>query len=109
MTTGKVDFILFMIQEFPSENHILIATDLASRGLDIPEVSHVYNFDIPPAATTYIHRGGRTARKPLDSSYDSLVTTFLTKEELFVYQRYQNEIKFPSTQIDIDKLMQIGA
>jgi superfamily II DNA/RNA helicase len=93
-----------MVQDFPSKSNILIATDLASRGLDIPEVSHVYNFDIPPAVTTYIHRGGRTARKPLESNLNGSVTTILTKEELFVYQRYQNEIRFSSTQLNMDEL-----
>ncbi len=44
--------------EFP----ILVATDVASRGLDITGVSHIFNYDIPPNAEDYIHRIGRTAR-----------------------------------------------
>ncbi len=40
----------------------LIASDVAARGLDIPEVSHVFNFDIPDAPEDYIHRIGRTGR-----------------------------------------------
>jgi ATP-dependent RNA helicase DeaD len=40
----------------------LVATDVAARGLDIPEVSHVLNYDIPEDADSYVHRIGRTAR-----------------------------------------------
>lgn len=41
---------------------VLIATDVASRGLHIPEVSHVFNFDLPQDSADYVHRIGRTAR-----------------------------------------------
>jgi ATP-dependent RNA helicase RhlB len=41
---------------------ILVATDVAARGLHIPEVTHVYNFDMPQDAPDYVHRIGRTAR-----------------------------------------------
>jgi ATP-dependent RNA helicase RhlB len=41
---------------------VLIATDVASRGLHIPDVSHVFNFDLPQDFTDYVHRIGRTAR-----------------------------------------------
>ncbi|MGA0800909.1 MAG: DEAD/DEAH box helicase [Steroidobacteraceae bacterium] len=41
---------------------VLIATDVASRGLHIPEVSHVFNFDLPQDCADYVHRIGRTAR-----------------------------------------------
>jgi ATP-dependent RNA helicase DeaD len=40
----------------------LVATDVAARGLDIPEVSHVFNYDIPEDSEAYVHRIGRTAR-----------------------------------------------
>ncbi|HSI76449.1 MAG TPA: DEAD/DEAH box helicase [Lunatimonas sp.] len=43
-------------------HHVLIATDLASRGLDIPEIKHVVHYQLPPKEDAFIHRNGRTAR-----------------------------------------------
>ena len=44
------------------EMKLLVASDVAARGLDIPEVSHVFNFDVPHHAEDYVHRIGRTGR-----------------------------------------------
>src|SRR6185369_4154144 len=44
------------------EAKLLIASDVAARGLDIPDVSHVFNFDVPHHADDYVHRIGRTGR-----------------------------------------------
>src|SRR6187397_2895854 len=44
------------------ESKLLIASDVAARGLDIPDVSHVFNFDVPHHADDYVHRIGRTGR-----------------------------------------------
>ena len=52
---------------------VLVATDIAARGLDIPGVSHVVNFDLPEAPDAYIHRIGRTARMGKSGEALSLV------------------------------------
>ena len=46
--------------------NVLVATDVAARGIDIPGVSHVYNFELPEVAEAYVHRIGRTARAGAD-------------------------------------------
>ena len=54
---------LRMLRDFLSgELPILIGTDVASRGLHVPDVSHVFNYDLPQDAEDYVHRIGRTAR-----------------------------------------------
>ena len=53
--------------------NILLATDVAARGIDVPNVSHVINFDMPRTADVYLHRIGRTARAGKKGSAISLV------------------------------------
>jgi len=53
---------------------LLVGTDVAARGLDIPEVSHVINYDVPPDADSYVHRIGRTGRAGQSGEALTLVT-----------------------------------
>ncbi|XP_050217199.1 DEAD-box ATP-dependent RNA helicase 58, chloroplastic isoform X2 [Mercurialis annua] len=73
--------------------YILVATDIAARGVDLPETTHIYNFDLPKTAVDYLHRSGRTGRKPF-SDEKCYVTNIITLEERFVVQRYENELMF---------------
>jgi ATP-dependent RNA helicase RhlE len=60
-----------------SELQCLIATNVAARGLDIPTVSHVVNYDIPEMPEEYVHRIGRTAR----NGAKGIARTFITPED----------------------------
>jgi superfamily II DNA/RNA helicase len=53
---------------------VLVATNIASRGLDIEGISHVINYDVPEHAEEYIHRIGRTARAEAEGDAITLVT-----------------------------------
>lgn len=81
---------------------ILVATDLAARGLHIPEVSHVINFDLPQNAEDYVHRIGRTARA--GASGDAV--SFACEE--FVYSLVEIEeylgYKLPTRRVEQDML-----
>ncbi len=56
------------------EHRILVATDIAARGLDIPIIDHVINFDLPDSAEDYVHRAGRTARGAAEGIVSSIAT-----------------------------------
>jgi ATP-dependent RNA helicase RhlE len=59
------------------EIRVLIATDIAARGIDIPGVSHVFNFELPNVAEQYVHRIGRTAR----NGADGIAMSFVAPDE----------------------------
>ncbi|KNC82459.1 hypothetical protein SARC_05251 [Sphaeroforma arctica JP610] len=65
---------------------ILVATDVASRGLDIPEVEIVYNYDVPANPDDYIHRVGRTAR----AGRGGLSITIITQHDIERIQRIED-------------------
>ena len=56
------------------EHRILVATDVAARGIDIPVIEHIINFDLPEAVEDYIHRAGRTARGAAEGMVSSIAT-----------------------------------
>ena len=69
-----------MLANFKDNNiTLLVASDVAARGLDIPDVSHVFNFDIPIHAEDYVHRIGRTGRAGRSGKAFTLVTRSDTK------------------------------
>lgn len=64
------------MEQFYSKNvKVLVCTDVASRGLDIKGISHIYNYDIPKVSKDYIHRIGRTARAGKDGKVINIVAS----------------------------------
>jgi superfamily II DNA/RNA helicase len=75
-------------KETPSKVRILFSTDLAARGLDVTDISHVIHFDLPHESDTYVHRAGRAGRLGRKGSVMSLVT----QDQEFVLQRLANKL-----------------
>lgn len=76
LNQAKRDSVLRRFKEGTIE--LLVATDVAARGLDISGVTHVYNFDIPQEAESYVHRIGRTGR----AGKTGLAITFIAPREI---------------------------
>ncbi len=73
------------------EIRVLVATDIAARGIDIPQLPQVVNFELPKVAEDYVHRIGRTGRAGEVGKAISLVCA-LEASELFAIERLIKEV-----------------
>lgn len=75
---------------------VLVATDIAARGIDVDGVSHVFNYDLPDVAEAYVHRIGRTAR----AGADGLAISFCEPDQRGDWRQIENLIKRRVSVID---------
>lgn len=92
------------IQSFRNENlRILVATDVAARGIDISDVSHVINFDVPILYEEYVHRIGRTGR----AKNTGVAITFANEAEMYHIDKIQQIIRMQIPLGEIPKEVKI--
>jgi ATP-dependent RNA helicase DeaD len=85
----------WILQKFHAEKaKILVCTDVAARGLDIKNVSHVYNYDVPKTSTEYIHRIGRTAR----AGKEGIAITIISSRDYENFSRVREDESLHITQ-----------
>lgn len=85
------------------ERSILVATDVASRGLDIPSVDVVINYDVPANSKDYVHRVGRTARAGRSGRSVTLVTQY--DVEMFQKIEHLTGVKMEAFQAERDEVL----
>ncbi len=99
LTQARRDAVMRKFKEGTIE--VLVATDVAARGLDISGVSHVFNFDIPQDPESYVHRIGRTGR----AGKTGLAVTFVTPREFHQLRLIENIIKRKIKRVPVPTLL----
>lgn len=93
------------MEDFKSgEVRILVATDVAARGLDISMVSHVINFDVPLIYEDYVHRIGRTGR----AEKDGIAISFINPAEVYHFERIEEIIRMEVPEVQIPEEVDIA-
>jgi ATP-dependent RNA helicase RhlE len=83
---------------------VLVATDIAARGIDVANVSHVINFDLPGTPDAYTHRIGRTGR----SEQSGKACTFVTRDDMSGVKAIERKIKMTIPRVKVRDMMSGG-
>lgn len=83
---------------------VVVATDVAARGLDIHHISHVINYDMPGDAETYVHRIGRTGRV----THSGIAILFVSPREKSTLQHIESYTKQPITKMTVPSLAELA-
>ena len=84
--------------------HVLVCTDVAARGLDVPRVSHVINYDIPYDTEAYVHRIGRTGR----AGRDGKAITFVARNDIRMFKNIERATRKSMVKLDLPTADQIA-
>jgi ATP-dependent RNA helicase DeaD len=82
---------------------VLVATDVAARGLDIDDISHVFNFDLPDDPEVYVHRVGRTGR----AGREGIAISLLSPKDRWQLRRIEDYTRFKLKQAELPTIQQI--
>ena len=85
------------------QTDVLVATDVAARGLDIKNVTHIYNYDVPKTSTEYVHRIGRTAR----AGMNGIAITLLTERDHDNFRRVQSNEELQIIRAEIPQFRKV--
>ncbi|MFK7984026.1 MAG: DEAD/DEAH box helicase [Saprospiraceae bacterium] len=96
---GQKDRFEVMNQFKQGKVKVLIATDVSARGIDIPNVSYVVNYDLPEQAENYVHRIGRTGR----GTHRGFAISFCSPAEKHLLEAIEKYITKPITVMELDK------
>ncbi len=83
---------------------ILVATDVAARGLDVERISHVVNYDIPTDTESYVHRIGRTGR----AGRSGVAVSFVTPRERYLLKHIEKATRQPLTQMSLPSVEDVN-
>jgi ATP-dependent RNA helicase RhlE len=81
------------------KHRVLVATDVAARGIDVQDIAHVVNYDLPNASDDFVHRIGRTGR----AGAKGVATTFVMPQEKYEARKLERELKIKFEWREADK------
>jgi len=96
---GQEDRLSALDQFRKGETRVLIASDVTARGIDIPDVDYVVNYDLPEKVENYVHRVGRTGR----GTQKGNAVSFCSKEERHILEEIESYLDKPVKILPIDK------